>query len=491
MGTGGLLTRTRAAARPLAPYRIAWTAALIIGLMLLNKLGTPGTVAFFVVLAVMILRGPRTAFQAIAICGLALMINIAFVPKSVTWTLGRLIIPGLAMIRFVPDFATARGHGRGLVVYAALLLYIAVMALCSIMSGWYTPIALLKLLNFWVCITAIWLGTMVLRARRIDLSEWFISLIVAAAALGLVSLVTGQSTNFVRGDSLITSTFVGAFAHPNVHGLFASLFVTFLSTTALFSSVRNRWLLPVCIAVWLLFMAWSASRTAFVASAFGLIVLAVYSRPFRRRSGWRLTSSLSRTVMLSGVVIGALTLLALDLGSSGTISKSVIRFINKNENQDALTADVILRSRQALIDLSWENFKENPVFGIGFGVAKTQAFVDNATLFTAPAEKGFLPTAVLEEGGILGAAAFAIFLIVLLTSMARERNVSALAAMATFLGGNLTEVSLFSPGGAGLLGWTMIGAAIILGDHCWIPGTFRAGQVTGTQTPHHAAHSRA
>lgn len=477
MSRRGLLTRSRPAVRPLAPYRIARTATLLLGFMLLNKLGAAGTMAFFVILSLMVLRSPRAAFQAIALCGLALMINTAFVPKSTIWTLGRLVIPALAMVRFLIDLITMRVSGRGLVTYGALLVYILAMAVCSIMSGWYTQIALLKLLNFWICMTAIWIGTMVLRERRIDISEWFVSLIVATAVIGLLALVVGESANFVRGDRLIDSMFVGAFVHPNIHGLFASLFFTFLSSVALFAPYRHRWILAPWIGVWLLFMAWSASRTAFVASALGLGVLAIYSRPFRSRSGRRLTNSVSRTVIITSAVISGIALVAIDLSTGGTISRRLVQFVNKNEQLDEITAATVLSSRQALINMSWSNFLENPVFGIGFQVAKTQEFIESATLFTAPAEKGFLPTAVLEEGGAIGTITFIIFLTILVTSMGRERNVSALAAIAALLGGNLTEVSLFSPGGAGLLGWTMVGAASILGDHCWVPDTRSSGAV--------------
>lgn len=461
----------RRAALPLDLSRIVRTVAFIVVVMLLNKLGTAGSVAFFAVLTAMIAYSSRTAFQALAICGLALMINIAFVPKPLVWTPGRLVLPILAMVRFTLDYVTNRGTGRGLVVYGALLAYIFVMAVCSVMSGWYTHIALLKLFNFGTCMTAIWLGTMVLRARRIDLSEWFVSLATAACAIGVLAIVLGVSTNFQRGDALIDSAFVGAFSHPNAHAVFASLFVTFLSSVGLYSPYRSRWLVVPTIGIWLLFMAWSASRTSFVASALGLVVLAMFARNYRGRSGRRLRSALSRGMLLSGATLGIVGLVTIDLAAGGVIWQRVVTFVNKTDKVETLAADMILRSRQGLIDHAWQNFLENPVFGIGFQVAKTESFVQNATLFSAPAEKGFLPTALLEEGGVLGASVFAIFLCVLVGSLVRERNVPALATLATVLGANLTEVSLLSPGGAGLFIWTMVGAAIILGDHCWTLST--------------------
>lgn len=464
---------SRPAGRPLAPLRVAWTSVLIIALLLLNKIGDWGSIGFFAILGVMVLRSPRHAFQALAICALGLMINKAFVPKTAAWTVGRLMLPAFAMIRFTLDYLTMRNVGRGLIVYGALLAYICAMAVCSIMSGWYTHIALLKLFNFWISMTAIWLGMTVLRARRIDLSEWFVALITAACAFGVLAIITGAANNFQRGDLHVDSAFVGAFSHPNCHALYASLFITFLSSVGLYSHYRYRWLVVPLIGLWLLFMAWSASRTSFVAVIPALLVLAAYASPVRSRSGRRLRSTLSRGVLLGGVVMGVLGLVVVDLTSGGMISQRVIAFVNKSEKLDTLEAAAILRSRQGLIDHGWTNFLENPVFGIGFQVATTEAFVRTATLFTAPAEKGFLPTAVLEEGGVFGASFFVIFLGTLVTSLIRERNVPGLAVFAAMLAANLTEVSLFAPGGMGLFGWTMVGAAIMLGDHCWVTPSFR------------------
>ncbi len=76
-------------------------------------------------------------------------------------------------------------------------------------------------------------------------------------------------------------------------------------------------------------------------------------------------------------------------------------------------------------------------------------------------------TAVLEAGGIFGATTFVIFLLALFGNFAATRNVPAMAALITFLTSNMAEVTMFSPGGSGGFGWIMIGAAMILGDHCW------------------------
>jgi hypothetical protein len=50
-----------------------------------------------------------------------------------------------------------------------------------------------------------------------------------------------------------------------------------------------------------------------------------------------------------------------------------------------------------------------------------------------------------------------------------ERNIAGLVTFIAFVMTNIGEVTIFSPGGAGSFGWMTVGAAMILGDHCWSP----------------------
>ena len=114
----------------------------------------------------------------------------------------------------------------------------------------------------------------------------------------------------------------------------------------------------------------------------------------------------------------------------------------------------------------YDNFKQSPWVGIGFEVGLGEHFAKNATIFSAPIEKCFLPVAVLEEVGLIGAFAFVVFLATFFLSMYRELDVPGIAMMATFLFVNFGEVMIFSPAGHGGFGWIMVGAAMLLGDQC-------------------------
>jgi len=459
---------------PLRPEKIFWQALGIVALLLLNLGRDAGAAVFFLILIGMTLRGPAGAYKALAICYMGLMINQAFVPKSLVWTPGRLILPPLAAIVFVTSVGNARARLFATPTYLTLMLYVATMAVCSILSGWYTHIALLKLFNFWICVTAVFAGVSVIRARKIDLTEWIVALIVAAIGFGLASILLGQGRNFIAmgGVDLVNRTqlFNGAFLHPNCHSLYASMFVLFMAIIYILGQYRSRWLAFPVIAVWLCFMVMSKSRTSMVATIIPTLVLIAYAGSWRTRLGERLKSNVSRSTIIAVAVASIVLLLVADIGTGGQIGKAVVKFVNKSHAEDTaetLDKKQILSSRQALIDHSWNNFEQSPVYGIGFQVAKTAQFVKMATLFSAPAEKGFLPTALLEEGGILGATTFVLFLLALVGEWIRTRNAAALVLFTGFMVSNFGEVSIFSPGGSGGFGWIMVGAAAILGDHCW------------------------
>jgi hypothetical protein len=119
-----------------------------------------------------------------------------------------------------------------------------------------------------------------------------------------------------------------------------------------------------------------------------------------------------------------------------------------------------------------ENFRRSPVFGIGFQVSTTEYFIQNASLFYAPIEKGFLPSALLEEVGVVGTSFFVIFVITMAVQLVRERNIPGVAMFATLLASNLGEASLFALAGHGAYGWILLVGGIVLGDRCIMPSAF-------------------
>ena len=460
---------------PLAIGRILREVAYMIALLSLNQAGEWGSGVFFVVLAAMALYSTETAIKALGLMWLGLMINTALVPKTLTWTPCRLALPYLAMVRFMIDALSIRQWFFTQPHYVAFVSYCVVMAICSAVSGWFTTIALFKLGNFWLTTTAILLGGSILVRKRVDPGEWVIALSLTGIAAGCVAIALGVQNSLFRYGR-VTDQFTGAFLHPNCHATYASLFVTFLTAVFVYSRYRHRWLMfPMAIA-WLIFMAWSKSRTSFSATLAGMLILIVFGGSTTRLAGWIRRSNVSRTTLYT--MIGSLCLLGTiyDLASGNALSSGAAAFINKGRVQGDDSSDTfidslaVVQSRRGLIEYSMKNFGENPIFGIGFQVAKTEEFARTATLFTAPAEKGFMPTALLEEGGLVGTTFFMIWIVALLATLLTRRNVPGLMVFAAFFMSSMTEVTLFSPGGVGGFGWVMVTAAITFGEACWMNG---------------------
>ncbi len=471
--TGGVKTYANAFQLPvrpsLLPIRVTLTALLICGLLLINKLGTPGSLVFFGVLLVMIIKSPEAAFLAFMIGALGLMTNASLVPKTSVWTIGRLAILFVCFLRFSVDLSATRKSLFEKSYYWALLLFIASAATCSLISGYYVHIALLKLLSFSVGLSAVLAGVYVLHLRRADMAPWFVALAGTIVLNGFLALILGVGYGrSIMGDLYSDSLyFQGPFFHPNACGPFCGLLIVLLFSTWLFSDHRSRSICLLLILPLLYFMWLSKSRTGVASLVVGIVAVIVLT--FLPTAGRfvRLRLNMSRVGLLITASLITMFVVLVDVGSQGLISRSLFTLVNKyDKTAESYDSASILSSRQQLIERGWQGFLDRPLTGLGFEVSLDPYFVENATLFSAPIEKGFLPTAVLEEVGLLGTVPFLLFLITMIVSLWRKRNAPGLAMLITYLTSNLGEVSIFALGGPGLLGWLLVAAGMLVGDHC-------------------------
>lgn len=452
---------------------IAWQTALLCGLFLLNKAGTPGAAVFFLILTYMALRSTTGAFKALMIVGLGITLNQFFVPKSLLWTPARLAITSICAARCIVS-ALGGKSTRVPAYFLAMVMFCVVAAICSVLSGYYLLIALLKLSNFFAVTTATLLAIEIIRRQHDDLGPWFVALLGAVVVFGLLSIPLGQSTNFTAqketldGMAAASGSFNGAFLHPNTHSSIAAPAFVYLLAAAIFSTYRSRWICSPMAAILAVFMVWSQARTSIAAAIAGALVLILFASPGRLLRGRRLQVNLRRGTLVGLVALAVVGVGVSDMTSGGSISRSIIGFMNKSQQTEELDTSDIIKSREGKIAESWANFVESPIYGIGFQVGTDEYFRNNATLLTAPCEKGFLYTALLEEGGILGTTAFAVFAILFFGTLVFTRNVPGLAvAVALFLSTTF-EVGIFAMGGSGTFFWTFAGAGIMLGDHCWV-----------------------
>jgi len=451
--------------------RIAWHAALIVALLLVNKLGAAGAGIFFFVLFCLIASGPEAAFMAFILGALGLSTNMALVPKTIPWTPLRLALLFACALRFTLDLGALRQSLFSRRHYVALVLFVAAAALCSIASGYFVQIALLKLVSFWVGMTAILGGVMVLRARKADLTEWFVALAYAVGFNGLLALKlgVGYGMRTVTTSATGNNFFQGPFYHPNACGPLSAVFIVLLASTWLFGNYRNRWLCLPLLPVFFAFLWMSRSRTGLFTLIAGLAMIFLLTGFAAVGRRYRLRLNMSRTGIVALAAATALTVFMVDLGTGGKITSAAFSYLIKyDQGAEAIETKSLLATRQALIDTSLEHFWERPLTGIGFEVSTSEYFVQNASLFSAPIEKGFLPTAILEEVGILGTIPFVLFLAAVAASLYKTSNATGLAVFLTYLITNLGEVTIFAMGGSGALAWLLVGAGVLIGDHCLV-----------------------
>jgi hypothetical protein len=112
------------------------------------------------------------------------------------------------------------------------------------------------------------------------------------------------------------------------------------------------------------------------------------------------------------------------------------------------------------MDRSMANFWEKPITGIGFGApsdpirfARQLERGPYGIPLSASVEKGFMPTAVLEETGLIGAVLTIALLIFLFMPAVQHPDPTLFWVMATCLLLNLGEMVFFSVGGMGFFFW--------------------------------------
>ena len=453
------------AAPALCVSRILVQALLIIPFLLINKAGAVGNIIFFGVVAALVFRGREWPLKALTLMVLGLICNQWYVPKSQIWTIARFSIPPLVLIYSMADMARLNVSLLRRQYYLWHMVFIVVSAILSIMTGYFVHIALLKLVNYAIGTTAIFAQVAIQRARRRDLTEWFVTLIVVIVILGFASLPLGIAYNAKHfGEDAQKYYFNGPFYHSNTMGPFAALISLYLTCVYLFGAYRNRWICGASILALVYFMRLSQSRTSFAAFLAGLAVVLVLTFLLRRRRQILLRLNMRRSTLIAGSLALAGALALVDVGTGGQLSKAVVTFINKGTDKEEVDLEQVLASRKGRIDMSWENFEQSPLIGIGFELSTERWFQENASIFYAPVEKGFLPTAVLEQSGIIGAIFFVATLVAMIGYLASTMNVPGLVMFIGFLIVNCGEVMYFGVAGHGAFGWLLVAAGILLGD---------------------------
>ncbi|MCC7460961.1 MAG: hypothetical protein IT480_00725, partial [Gammaproteobacteria bacterium] len=185
------------------------------------------------------------------------------------------------------------------------------------------------------------------------------------------------------------------------------------------------------------------------------------------------------------VVLLSLGLLIVQL-ATGRVTSGISHFVLKG--RQGSVSEAFEASRGEKVSSQIHNFMISPWIGHGFGVFAEGDPTPGVRTFmgipvSAPVEKGVLPTAVLEETGIIGFLCFAVLVYALVAPAWRRAPPTVVAMLIACLFVNLGEAILLSPGGMGLHIWLLIGWCVRAAQVDAAPATTTAAATVPLRGP--------
>ena len=430
---------------------VSWPVAVLIvlGTAMLAVSPVVATTAL-IACALAALVGPAWALQALTLATLIAYANPAIIKSGPMTSVLLRIVLLVVILRFVP---TMRRSDLRLVW--PIWLFGLLSALTSTVQSPVLSISIMKVLTFTLASSSVLIALGHLSAERLQrMQTWFLTVgltIIFMSALTL--LKPGLGTGLDGGLQ-------GVLGQPQALGIFIAPFAAW-SVAGVLLMRRRASRLELCVAIGtVVLVLLTRARTAAFATIFAVGVVVLTRMLARRRVQ---QASLGRPLLVMSIVAVVVTGLAL---ATGEVSRFVTHFAYKGtEKETHNLGSAFYESRGGGVLAEWRHFQDSPLLGNGFGVYPDGKFPSGVVEFagipiSAPVEKGFLPTAILEEGGIVGAGSLA-FLIVWLGRYAWRSNDLRWRAM--FIGClaiNIGECVLLSPGGIGILDWLLMGIAL-------------------------------
>lgn len=273
--------------------------------------------------------------------------------------------------------------------------------------------------------------------------QWLLVMGGAIVVFSLPLVLSG--TGYLRNGT----GFQGILSHPQAFGMFMSLLTTWVASDLFYSSrplLPRRLLWPLFVlAVGFLLM--SEARVALIAFVVSFVFVGVF-----------LSKGIKGVLYLTLAIFTVGVMLFLFEAPKQLLSE----FLLKRRSDVSGLSELYWNSRGEVLLHSLDNFKENFLLGIGFGVPSDLTSIEityDTTLgipISAPIEKGFFLFALLEETGIIGGMIFLVALgSLFFRSFTRvDPPIVALAITAVLL--NTTENTLFSMSGFGLFIWIIL-----------------------------------
>ena len=430
---------------------VSWRLAVVFTLGVVALAASPvvgATVLGCCIAAALI--GPVRAVQALTVATLVAYGNPYIIkPSPAEGVLLRLVLLA-AIVRLVP---TMRSSDLRLVW--PVWLFSVAEAFSSMQESPALLISLMKVAELFCGVTAVLIAyNHVKPAQLASLHRWLITL--GLTVIGLSGLTLVRPGIALGGDGGLQ----GLLNQPQALGIFMAPFAAWAITGVLLMKRRSSRLeLWIALLIGALIIL-SKARTAGFGALAGVMVVVITRVVGRRRLG---QAKLGKAILISGLACGALAVLAV---TTGQVSKIITDYAYKGSAGKAQNLnEAFYASRGGGALGEWNDFLQKPLLGNGFGVYPDGEFPAGVVYFdgipiSAPIEKGFLPTAILQEGGALGGGLLTLVIALLWRRAWRNTDLRWRAMFVACLAINAGECVFMSPGGIGMFDWLLLSLAM-------------------------------
>lgn len=263
--------------------------------------------------------------------------------------------------------------------------------------------------------------------------------------------------------SELTSFFNGMTVHSQTLGPLVAMLNALLLSDYLCNFTKKQPLYRVLLAAAPVLIYMTSSRTALFAYLVSILASVFFFM------GQRHVARAKKSRILMNVLLGGILTVFLLILSPNKVNQmeAFLRKTEKVEDIDhtALLPESILKSRIGSIENGIYNFSQSPIVGNGFQVSeemKDMSTSETGWIISAPIEKGVLPVMILEEGGVIGAVLFALFVFNLYVKYNRLRFCCFLSTFTVFIMLSFGEAVFFSMSGLGGISWVICFCALLM-----------------------------
>lgn len=415
---------------------------------------------------------------------LFLVVNFALFPRTgwfnLIFRIGYLVLAGTLLI-------APKGRGRRHALPLGLLFMYLLCALVSSIGGYCFPVSLLKLVSFasfLICVRFGFSGfdqdvkglyrlrCMVLALCVVIIYGSILTLLSPGIAYpqnveqlvtwGRMTVEEARATLAAGLPSTAQSYLAGVTYHSNALAPFLSCCVGLVLCDMLFIVRKVARLHASLLILSLPLMMMTRSRGALVCFVAAVSLVLFYGTS-AIPTPLRIKAKAKGIIMafLGVAFCAALYLQVTDQGMSKWLRKT------QNVEQDARSlGEAMTATRMGLVEENMADFYQNPFLGMGFQTIALHRYLyaqGQLSIFSAPIEKGVLPTMVLGESGLLGGFVFFAWLVSFGLTCMRRRYACTLCLTGVLMCTNMSEASFFSVGSIGGSLWmlTIVGGFVL------------------------------